>query len=300
MLVTVAVALIELRFEDEWGAGALFALAALAALVVFGLGVQARPEGGRPPAFQSVLLVAGLVLIAMALLRLAEALGAEDTGSAGTLTWVLAAFGALALWPGVKRGSAICVFIAAVAFGAALLAAWQWLFEPDTTTPFRWLLVLLATVYVLVSLALRGSRHRHSELLVSAAGLAILVIALLNAAGLFIPFGDDADLPAFWELVLLVSGCGLLAYAAADRVAGPAYLGVLNLALFTALTAGPDATVRWWPLVLLVLGLVAMGAGLRPRRPLPSAPAAYGAADLPLAARTAGEQETVIRVRDDT
>ena len=298
MLVTVAVALIELRFETEWGPGLHLLVAGGAALVIFGLGIQARPEGGRPPAFQSVLLVAGLVLIGMALLRLADVLG-DETGSAGTLTWVFAAFGLFALWPGARRGSAICTLVAALAFGAALLAAWEWLFEPESSTPFRWLLALIATVYVLVSLVLRGSSHRQSEVLVDAAGLAILLIALQSAVGLFIPFGDGEDLPVFWEVVLLVSGCGLLAYAAADRVPGPAYLGVLVLALFAALSIGRDATLEWWPLVLLVVGLLVMVAGLRPRRPLPSAPDAYGAADLPLAARTATEQDTVIRVRDE-
>lgn len=297
MLVTVAVTLIEARF-GSWEAGPHLALTALAALVVFGLGMQARPEGGHPPAFQSVLLVAGLVLIVIALFRLADVLGSDDVEGAGTLTWVLTAFGALALWPGVTRASAICAFIAALAFGGALLAAWEWAFEPDGVTPFRWLLLGLATSYVLVSLVLRGSRHRHSELLVSAAGLAILAIAVFPGVFLFFfGFGDTEELPGLWEGVVVVSGCGLLAYAAADRVAGPAYLGVANLLAFVSLTVGSHETLKWWPLVLLVLGIGVLVAGLRPTRPLPGAPAAYGAGDLPLAARSG---ESVIRVRDES
>ena len=42
-----------------------------------------------------------------------------------------------------------------------------------------------------------------------------------------------------------------------------------------------------------------LAAGLRPRRPLPPEPAPYRAGEAPLAAR-ADEEETVIRVRDDS
>lgn len=259
----------------------------------------ARPEGGAPPAHQSTLLVAGLALASGALLRLAEVLGADEPTSAGTLTWVLLAFGALALWPGVRKRSAICAFIAALAFGAALLAAWQWLFDPDTVTPFRWLLLLIATAYVVVSLVLRGSSHRHSELLVSGAGLAVLAIAAISAVELLLPFGSPEELPGFWEGVIVVAGCGLLAYAAADKVPGPALVGVALLLVFVLLTTGEEDTLLWWPLVLGVLGLVAIAAGLRPRAPLPPQPDAIPTADLPLAARTR-EDETVIRVRDES
>ncbi len=134
----------------------------------------------------------------------------------------------------------------------------------------------------------------------SAAGVAILGISAQAAAGFLIPFVGGDELPAFWEIVVLASGCGLLAYAAADRVAGPAYLGVANLAAFVLLTTGVEETMKWWPITLLALGLLAMAAGMRPRRPLPAAPDAYGARDLPLAARAADEQETVIRVRDES
>jgi hypothetical protein len=287
------------RFAQEWAAGVLFVLVALPAAAFLYLALQVRPEAGAPPAFRSTLLVAGLLLAVIALFRLAEVLGADDTGSAATLTWIFAVFGAVALWASVRERSAIAGFVAAVSFGASLLAAWEWLFEPGSVTPFRWLLMLLAVVYVLASLVLRGSSPRQSELLVSAAGLAVLAIAATEAVGLLVPFAGGGELPNFWELVLVVSGCGLLAYAAADKVAGPAYVGVAVLGAFAALSTGSDATLLWWPLLLGLLGLGVLAAGLRPRSPLPPQPDAYGAGDLPLAARSR-EEETVIRVRDDS
>jgi hypothetical protein len=106
-------------------------------------------------------------------------------------------------------------------------------------------------------------------------------------------------LPGFWELVLVAAGCGLVAYGAIERSPGPAWLGVANLVVFV-IAAGSlsDETLYWWPLMLILLGAGAMGAGLRPRQPLPPEPDAYRAGDAPLASRTADE-ELVLRVRVD-
>jgi len=108
--------------------------------------------------------------------------------------------------------------------------------------------------------------------------------------------------------VLLCGGCGLIAYGAVDRAPGAAWLGLANLGVFTlAATIGADETLAWWPLLLLLIGAGAIGAGLRPRAPLPPEPRAYRIDETPLAARSAErlggeslwEDTTVIRVRDD-
>ena len=56
---------------------------------MLGLGLQAQPEGGRPAAYQSVLLVCGLLLLEGALLELANLLGADFEGDfpAGAFVW---------------------------------------------------------------------------------------------------------------------------------------------------------------------------------------------------------------------
>ena len=56
---------------------------AAATAAVLGLGLQARTEDGRPYAYQSVLLVTGLLLLYAALLRLADVLGADFGGGDG-------------------------------------------------------------------------------------------------------------------------------------------------------------------------------------------------------------------------
>src|SRR4051794_11719453 len=305
VLVTLGVLLEELRLADKLAVGVHLVIVALAAAIMLALGLQARSEGGRPPAFQSVLLVCGLLLLIPALVRLADVLGADASPfPAGAVTWTALVFAGVALWPAIGKGSAICALLAALALGVAALAFANWSTDADSATTYRWLLGVAAILYVLASLLLRAPAPRHSVQMVNAAGLAVLAIALTGAVpalfGVLGPFGTPSvdALPNGWELVVLAAGCGLVAYGAVDRTPGPAYLGVANLAAFAIVVgASVEHTLLYWPLLVLALGLVAMGAGLRPRRPLPPEPSAYPSGTVPLASRTG--EETVVRVRDD-
>jgi hypothetical protein len=298
VLLTTGLALIQLRVDVARGWDAL--LLGVVAALVLGLGVQAPNEGGRPPAYQSVLLVSGLLVLYAALLRLAGA----DTSSTGALVWTGALESAAAGWIAAYRRSAICALISAVAAGIALLSAVDWIFDPSGFAVARWILLLLAGVLVLASLALRAARPRHAELLIDGAGLAILVIAgqalVRVLIGAVVPFASipENPLPDFWELVVLAAGCGLVAYGAVDRSPGPAWLGLLNLVAFVLLAGQGEETLRWWPLALVVLGAGTMLAGLRPRDPLPPEPGAYRLGEQPLASRTR-DDEIVVTVRDD-
>jgi hypothetical protein len=308
VVLATGIAVAELRLGNSVALAVHFLLLALPAGVILALGLQAPNEDGRPPAYQSVLLVTGLLLLYPALLRLADILGADLSGDlpAGELTWVSLVQAGVALYAARRRRSAICLLIAAIAAGVALVAAWEWVFEPGTFTASRWLLLLVAVALTLASLVLRGGEPRQAELLVDGAGLAILAIGvqagisyLVGALSLF--GATPAELlPGFWELILLGAGCGLVAYGAIERLPGPAWLGVANLAMFVV-AAGPfgDETLYWWPGLLIALGAAAMVAGLRPRQPLPPEPRAYRAGEQPLAART-DDDEVVVRVRDDS
>jgi hypothetical protein len=306
VLVALGVALEEIRLHDTLPLGVHLAILALAAGVLYALGVQVRQEG-RPYAFQSVLLVAGLLLLYPALLTLADVLGADFAGfPAGAIVWTSLLYAGAALYPAAARSSAVCALIAALALGLAGLAFANWVFGATSATTYRWLLALAGAAYVAVSLLLRGSSPRHSEQLVNAAGLAVLGIGLTGVAPIlvraFVPLGfaPAGGLPDGWELVVLAAGCGLVAYGAVDRAPGPAYLGLADLAAF-AVSAGfgaTEETLLYWPALLLALGLGAMFAGLRPRAPLPPEPDAYTTGDLPLASRSG--EEPVLRVRDDS
>jgi hypothetical protein len=305
VLVTVGVALEEIRLDEKLPLGVHLVILALAAGVIYALAVQPRAQG-RPYAFQSVLLVCGLILLSPALLTLADVLGADfNEFPAGALVWTSVLLAGAAAWPAAARNSSICALIAAAALGVAVLSFVNWTFGAGSVTTYRWLLAMLALVYSLASLLLRGSAPRHSEQMANAAGLAILALALtgvlpalLGAIPLF-GSGPVEVLPNGWELVVFAVGCGLVAYGAVDRAPGPAYLGVANLLAFVVSAGTTDeVTLLYWPLLILLLGLGAMLTGLRPRSPLPPEPSAYHSGDLPLAARS-DDEETVVRVRAD-
>jgi hypothetical protein len=296
----VGIALVEIRLSDKLGTGVHMVILLAAGALIYWLGVQAPNEDGQPPAYQSVLLVTGLGLLFAGLLTLSDVLGADFDGfPAGAIVWTSLLLVGFSLWPALERNSAICLLLAATFFAFALLAGWRFVFGEVGLTPYRWLLLALAFGCVLASLALREPAPRHAQQLVNAAGLAIATIGVLSVAPTV--FGDALNpaLPGFWEVVLLAAGFGLIAYGALDRAPGPAYLGVLNTGLFVlAVATSGDDTLYWWPLTLLLVGIVMLGAGLRPRRPLPPEPRAYRAGEAPLAAR-ADDEELVVRVRED-
>ena len=283
----------QLRLGDDLSPGVALVVigAATGALLVLGLRTATEP---------TALLVTGIVLLADALVQLADVAGADLEGGvpAGTLTWTGLVTAGVAAYAARRSGSAACLLLAAIAAGVALLSALEWIFDPNGFAAGRWLLVVLALALAAASVRLRGRSPRHAELLVDAAGLAILVIGVQALwrgllAALLVGGSFDGLLPGFWELVVLAGACGLIAYAVVYRVPGPAWLAVANLAVFAVL-AGPgfERTLYWWPMLLVVGGAAALLAGLG-LAPLP-------AGERPRAARASDDEELVLRVRDDS
>ena len=291
VLFTAGLVLTEQRLDQKLPLGIHFLLLAAATALLLAVALLSPLDGPRPTPSQSVLLVCGLLLLTLALLRLSEVLGSGPDLSASELTWTSLVVAGVASFPSRRRNSAIATMIAAVALAVAVLAAAEWLFGPVSMAADRWLLLALSLACVLASLALRGDRPRDAELLVITGGLATLAIPVIAAAQVLLPIGGgDGLLPAFWELVALAAGCGLIAYGAVDRVPGAAWLGVAHLLAFViVVNAAAEATLLWWPLILLALGGGVMAAGLRPRRPLPPEPAGYSV-DRPLASRADDER----------
>ena len=290
VLFTAGLVLVEQRLDDKLPLGVHFLLLAAATALLLAVALLSPLDGPAPTPSQSVLLVCGLLLLALALLRLSEVLGSGPDLAASELTWTSLVVAGVASFAARRRHSAIATMITAVALGIAVLAAAQWLFGPVSITANRWLLLLLSLACVLASLGLRGARPRDAELLVVTGGLATLAIPVLAAVQVLLPIGGEGLLPAFWELVALVAGCGLIAYGAVDRAPGAAWLGVAHLLAFViVVNASAEATLLWWPLILLLLGGGVMAAGLRPRRPLPPEPAGYSV-DRPLASRADDER----------
>jgi hypothetical protein len=288
VVLTTAVYLLEARFAHVWSSGVRLAVDLFVGLFVGLLAVQSPLEGERPRAYQSVLYVATFALAIVTLRNLADVLGARHSfNAAGTIVWVGLVLLALAAWLSVRRNSAIMTLLAAVSLAFVVEAFVDWVFSPSGATAFRWILVALVLGFALASLAQRGARPRHGVQLVNAAGLAAVVLGLTFAldlvfSGIGAVLGGGPErhgLGTGWELFLLACGFGLIAYSGVDRESGPAYLGVVVLALFTGLAAAPGsggASLIGWPIVLLALAGAMLAIGLRPSRPLPPSPDAGG------------------------
>lgn len=280
VVLTLFAVVLDGRFADTWGDAPRFVVLAAIAAVVGAMAVQSELEETRPRPFQSILFVATFILAALALGALAQTLGADEAGSSGALVWTGLILVGLAAWFAGRRNSAIMTLLAAATGVLVVNAFVDWVFDPDGSSTFRWLLLLCALALTAAAVAQRDARRRHAVSLVDTVGLTMLALGALtlldDLLGSFIAFGGTGGgAPAGWELVLFAFGCGLIAYGAVDRERVPQFLGVAVLAEFAAAAAQPGrdgASLVGWPLFLLLAAAALLALGLRPREELPPEP----------------------------
>ena len=223
------------------------------------------------------------VLVLSTLGNLSDLLGSDEAfDGAGTVVWVGALLLALMAWFAVRFDSGISTLIAALTFVVVLVSFVDWVFSPDGTATFRW--ILLAAAVALTAFAAlgpeRGPHHApyHAVGYVNAAGAALFGISILYGIDAFESlFGGDEtlDAGAGWELLILAGGFALLAYSVWARQSGPAYLGALNLSafIFLAGTAGDDGpSLIGWPIVMVLATAALLVAALRPSGGTPPDP----------------------------
>jgi hypothetical protein len=288
--LTVAAFVIDLRMT-QWSVGARFLVVAVIAVLILTMGWLAPLEADAPRPYHSMLLVAGLLTLVPGLVLGARLLGAAGSPGPGAIFWTFAAEALLAGAAARRANSGACTLIAAIAAIVSIEAFVYWCFRPHGPGTFRAVLLLLTFASVAGAVRLRDHHRRHAVQLVNAGGFAGLVLGVtylftlvfsssITGGGFAAAPGHNA--PLGWKLYLLALAFGLLAYAGGDREPGPAYLGVAVLVTFAVLTGAPTSsrgTLVGWPLILLVVGIVGLVVGLRPREPLPPAPESAGEAD---------------------
>ncbi|HWH93933.1 MAG TPA: hypothetical protein VNT03_08725 [Baekduia sp.] len=281
-VLTTLVWVVRIRFADAWGPAAHQAWTTAPWAFVTQLAILAPMERDEPRAYQSVLYVSSIALFAVALETLGELLGVDGPlDGPADATWYFAVVAVVALAFAIARNSAVCTLIGALAAGIAILAAVQWIWEPDGFRTDRWVLLGLMVLYGFAAIGQRDRRLRHGVALIDAAGLAALAISTSFVLGAVF-FGDSAGGAPItgvawgWELLILAAGFGLVAYSSVDRQPGPAYLGVANLAAFAIITSlgvsKEGATLLGWPVAMALAATVLLAVGLRPTTPAPPPP----------------------------
>ena len=283
--LALAAFVIELRMT-QWALGPRFIVVFLIAALLLTMGWLAPLEADSPRAYHSVLLVAGLLPMALALLLFAELIGADRPPGSGGEFWVFAIEAGLATLLARRARSAVCTLIAALAAIVAVEEFVTWVFRPHGAGTFRAMLAVLTLAFAAAAVRLRDRERAHSVQLVNAGGIASLLLGLdlitglvlttvVRASGSLVTFTNAPHVGFGWKLFLLGVGFGLVAYAGVDRERGPAFVGVAVLGVFAVLTGFPSSgsgSLVGWPLFLLVIGTVGLVIGLRPRRPLPPPP----------------------------
>lgn len=273
VVLSVLVLLLNVRMGG-WAGGVHLAYTAAATALVLGMSVAAPNDPAGPPAWHATLYVAGFLLAAATLARLADVLGSD--GGAGTVVWVGALLTALAAWMSRARGSASGTLLMALTAVGTSLAALDWLVSPDSISAFRHLLLLDTVALTLGALWQRIRGPAHGVQLLNATGLTLLaIVGTFGGAliGSYLPGGyadGGAHVAWGWSALLLAGGIGVLSAGAADRERGNVLIGILVLIAFVGVSTQGD--LLGWPIPLAGAAVALLVIGLRPSTPLPSEP----------------------------
>ena len=280
--------------QDQWAAFPKLLLLAIPCALLYGLGTGAIRLGRGEdtpadveralPAWRAAALTFGLIFVPFTLLQLAETLGG-DPDKAGHNAWVFLATALAGAYASLVHGLRWGALFGGVALIVSWLSFWEAITDPSGTA-IRWFFLIIGGVLLAAALALRASRRREADELVTAAGLAglaagitglLVVIAQFAVSSVASALGGDADLSGTqqrqeWDVFLLVLALALIWYGLRAAWRGPAYVGAIALFAFivsvgsevTALFSGdgPGGDLVGWPLLLLVLGGAALFAGL--------------------------------------
>lgn len=281
---------------------------ASALLLVAGLaGVLGRREG-EPQSWPSIYLVAGVLLLPLALGLLVDTIDETPDGSLVTLL-IFGIAAAVAFYLRFSTGVRYQMLIGAVFALIAWLALVDKILTGDLAEDadvFRLLVLVFGLGLIFAATRLDGGglaalRRPSAEAgdLLTVAGIAVLVVTVIGLIGslaaLIVPFGGGLiDAPTQnvgWDLLALLSGLALVVYAARTGLRGPGYVGAVVLLVF-AYSVGldldddsPEGKIVGWPLLVLVVGAglfaysmrgrgSALGGGSTQREPSPAAGAA--------------------------
>jgi hypothetical protein len=276
--------------DERWAEFALLLvlLVPCVALYALGLGLVRREDAARPgdhgPAahpWQPVLLVFAILLVPLVLFQFLDLIGGSTEDSLNS-AWIFAVTAALAVFAVLRAGVSYGALLATLALLIAWLSLWDKILDDPSGTTFRWLLVIVALIFLAVAVVLHAGRARQAAEVVTGAGVAAVAAGVVGVVGIAAAFaanvfsealGASAGLTGVqqhleWDLFLLVVSLALIAYGSRAGVRGPSYVGTFGLLAFIV-SAGveisrvgadkdPEGNLFGWPLVLLLVGAAAL------------------------------------------
>jgi len=228
--------------NDDWGSlgRLLVLLIPCAALYGLGLGLGDRELAGdaRPPldrgllvrarrlapAWQSVLVVLGVVFVPLVLLQFLDAIGG-NTDDSLNVAWIFLLTAAAALYAAFATGVSYAALLGSLALIVSWLALCDEVLEPSAST-VRWLLLIVAAGLVVAAFQLERLDVRQAPEFVTGAGLAAVAAAVLGLIGAGVNFIGNSIARAFgtdstpasglrqhqeWDILLLLVGVALVA-----------------------------------------------------------------------------------------
>jgi hypothetical protein len=269
-----------IRKSSDWSDWATFAALLIPALVLFALALAPRLRAGVQ-GWPSAYLVFGTLLLLAALLQLVNAAGGTPRASLN-IAWTFGVTGALAFATSIALQVRVQMLVGAVLWLVAWLAIWDKILTNPSGDTVRWLLLVIAAIYVVLAIALTRSRRADGSDLITVAGIGAVLAGALSFAGAATATSQLGSLSGSvpkpgqgWNVFLLVVSLLLIGYGSRAGTRGPGYVGAVGLISFIALTGAdlvsrlngePGGGVVGWPLILLLGGAagIALSFVLRP------------------------------------
>jgi hypothetical protein len=259
--LALAVLMLTIRLGGPWASGVNLAYTAIAAALVLGLAYLTPTGSGRPAPYLTAIFVAGYSIAVIAILNLADVLGADGL-EAGTRVWILALLLGIAIYIALFYNSGVFTLLAGLVGIGLILSLVDWIFTPDDPVEtYRWILVLIVLVYLAIAVLEIVPETYRQVAIVDAAGFALLALAFTFLSGVGgLDIGSEGT-SAGWEIAILIGSVLLIGYAFLAGDPGPGYLGGFNIAAFGVIAAATDeASVLWWPAILIAVAVAAVAA----------------------------------------
>ena len=253
LLLALAAAMIYIRKgpflsvnPDQWAKFPIFVVLAIPAVYLYG-GILTKPQTGGLRPWQTVHSVLGLIFVVLTLSQFVDMIGG-NSGAALNLFWIFLVVAGLAFYAGTEGGVRVQLLLGSLALITSWTALWDKLLSGGVSAHwgiYRGLLGMLAIGLLAGALNVWRSNPGGDEVADSATA----------------PSGDLG----LWKASELLTGAGVAAVIGCGL--GITALGNLNP---LSATTPPIQTSNFWDIMLLLvsLGLVAIGSQIGPRGPV--------------------------------